>query len=57
MKTSRGENANAAAELVIGFMIALRRTVPQYHREMLASRSSTIDRFLRSRSPPQPVVL
>ena len=33
-----GENANAVAELVIGFMIALTRTVPQYHREMLAGR-------------------
>jgi D-3-phosphoglycerate dehydrogenase len=29
-----GENANAVAELVIGFMIALTRTVPQYDREM-----------------------
>ena len=33
-----GENANAVAELVIGFMIALTRTVPQYQREMLAGR-------------------
>ena len=33
-----GENANAVAELVIGFMIALTRTMPQYHREMLAGR-------------------
>jgi phosphoglycerate dehydrogenase-like enzyme len=31
-----GENANAVAELVIGFMIALTRTVPQYDREMRA---------------------
>src|SRR5207237_2398129 len=29
-----GENANAVAELVTGFMIALTRTVPQYDREM-----------------------
>jgi D-3-phosphoglycerate dehydrogenase len=29
-----GENANAVAELVIGFMIALTRSVPQYDREM-----------------------
>ena len=29
-----GENANAVAELVIGFMTALTRTVPQYDREM-----------------------
>jgi D-3-phosphoglycerate dehydrogenase len=29
-----GENANAVAELVIGFMIALTRTVPRYDREM-----------------------
>jgi D-3-phosphoglycerate dehydrogenase len=29
-----GENANAVAELVIGFMIALTRTVPQYDRDM-----------------------
>jgi D-3-phosphoglycerate dehydrogenase len=33
-----GENANAVAELVIGFMIALTRTVPRYQREMLAGR-------------------
>src|SRR3954470_2864608 len=32
-----GENANAVAELVIGFMIALTRTVPQYDREMRAA--------------------
>jgi len=31
-----GENANAVAELVIGFMIALTRTVPAYDREMRA---------------------
>src|SRR3954463_14670405 len=31
-----GENANAVAELVSGFMIALTRTVPQYDREMRA---------------------
>jgi D-3-phosphoglycerate dehydrogenase / 2-oxoglutarate reductase len=31
-----GENANAVAELVIGFMIALTRTVPGYDREMRA---------------------
>jgi D-3-phosphoglycerate dehydrogenase len=31
-----GENANAVAELVIGFMIALTRTVPRYDREMRA---------------------
>jgi len=31
-----GENANAVAELVIGFMIVLTRTVPQYDREMRA---------------------
>jgi D-3-phosphoglycerate dehydrogenase / 2-oxoglutarate reductase len=31
-----GENANAVAELVIGLMIALTRTVPQYDREMRA---------------------
>lgn len=31
-----GENANAVAELVIGFMIALTRTVPSYDREMRA---------------------
>ncbi|HEV7428424.1 MAG TPA: NAD(P)-dependent oxidoreductase [Thermoanaerobaculia bacterium] len=31
-----GENANAVAELVIGFIIALTRTVPQYDREMRA---------------------
>src|SRR6266851_2864935 len=29
-----GENANAVAELVIGFMIALTRTVPAYDRSM-----------------------
>jgi D-3-phosphoglycerate dehydrogenase len=29
-----GENANAVAELVIGFMIALTRTVPFYDRQM-----------------------
>ena len=29
-----GENANAVAELVIGFMIALTRTVPAYNRSM-----------------------
>lgn len=29
-----GENANAVAELVIGFMISLTRTVPAYDREM-----------------------
>jgi D-3-phosphoglycerate dehydrogenase / 2-oxoglutarate reductase len=33
-----GENANAVAELVIGFMIALTRTVPQYDREMSAGK-------------------
>jgi len=33
-----GENANAVAELVIGFMIALTRTVPQYDREMRAGK-------------------
>jgi D-3-phosphoglycerate dehydrogenase len=32
-----GENANAVAELVIGFMIALTRTVPAYDREMRAA--------------------
>jgi len=31
-----GENANAVAELVIGFMIALTRTVPRYDRELRA---------------------
>ncbi|MEA2336635.1 MAG: D-3-phosphoglycerate dehydrogenase / 2-oxoglutarate reductase, partial [Thermoanaerobaculia bacterium] len=31
-----GENANAVAELVIGFMITLTRTVPSYDREMRA---------------------
>lgn len=31
-----GENANAVAELVIGFMIALTRTVPAYDRETRA---------------------
>ena len=31
-----GENANAVAELVIGFMIALTRTVPAYDRSMRA---------------------
>lgn len=31
-----GENANAVAELVIAFMIALTRTVPAYDREMRA---------------------
>jgi D-3-phosphoglycerate dehydrogenase len=31
-----GENANAVAELVIGFIIALTRTVPRYDREMRA---------------------
>jgi D-3-phosphoglycerate dehydrogenase len=31
-----GENANSVAELVIGFMIALTRTVPRYDREMRA---------------------
>jgi len=31
-----GENANAVAELVIGFMIALTRTVPAYDRELRA---------------------
>ena len=33
-----GENANAVAELVIGSMIALTRTVPFYTREMAAGR-------------------
>src|SRR5688572_20918227 len=33
-----GENANAVAELVIGFMIALTRTVPFYTREVAAGR-------------------
>src|SRR5258706_1485567 len=31
-----GDNANAVAELVIGFMIALTRTVPAYDRSMHA---------------------
>lgn len=31
-----GENANAVAELVIGFMIAMTRTVPQYTREVVS---------------------
>src|SRR5437660_40865 len=31
-----GENANAVAELVIGFMIAMTRTVPRYTREVVA---------------------
>jgi D-3-phosphoglycerate dehydrogenase / 2-oxoglutarate reductase len=31
-----GENANAVAELVVAFMIALTRTVPAYDREMRA---------------------
>lgn len=30
-----GENANAVAELVIGFMIAMTRTIPQYTREVV----------------------
>src|SRR5436309_9196078 len=29
-----GENANAVAELIIGFMIALTRTIPAYTRSM-----------------------
>ena len=33
-----GENANAVAELVIGFMLALTRTVPFYTREVTAGR-------------------
>ncbi|HVR37519.1 MAG TPA: NAD(P)-dependent oxidoreductase [Thermoanaerobaculia bacterium] len=33
-----GENANAVAELVLGFMIALTRTVPFYTREVVAGR-------------------
>ncbi|HEU4520880.1 MAG TPA: NAD(P)-dependent oxidoreductase [Thermoanaerobaculia bacterium] len=33
-----GENANAVAELVIGFMLALTRTVPFYTREVAAGR-------------------
>ncbi len=33
-----GENANAVAELVIGFMISLTRTVPFYTREVAAGR-------------------
>ena len=33
-----GENANAVAELVIGFMIALTRTIPFYTREVAAGR-------------------
>lgn len=31
-----GENANAVAELVIGFLIAMTRTVPRYTREVVA---------------------
>jgi phosphoglycerate dehydrogenase-like enzyme len=33
-----GENANAVAELVIGFMLALTRTIPFYTREVAAGR-------------------
>ena len=33
-----GENANAVAELVIGFMIALTRTIPFYTREVAAGK-------------------
>jgi D-3-phosphoglycerate dehydrogenase len=33
-----GANANAVAELVIGFMIAMTRTVPLYTRELVAGR-------------------
>lgn len=33
-----GENANAVAELVLGFMISLTRTVPFYSREVVAGR-------------------
>src|SRR5437763_6892291 len=35
-----GENANAVAELVIVFIIALTRTVPQYDREMRNGRGT-----------------
>jgi phosphoglycerate dehydrogenase-like enzyme len=31
-----GENANAVAELVIGFLIAMTRTIPRYTREVVA---------------------
>jgi D-3-phosphoglycerate dehydrogenase len=31
-----GENANAVAELVIGYLIAMTRTIPQYTREVVA---------------------
>ena len=30
-----GENANAVAEMVLGHMLALTRTIPWYHRDML----------------------
>ncbi|HET7436252.1 MAG TPA: NAD(P)-dependent oxidoreductase [Thermoanaerobaculia bacterium] len=33
-----GENANAVAELVLGFMLAMTRTVPFYTREVVAGR-------------------
>jgi D-3-phosphoglycerate dehydrogenase len=33
-----GENANAVAELVLGFIISMTRTVPFYSREMVAGR-------------------
>ena len=33
-----GENANAVAELVIGFMIAMTRTIPLYTREVTSGR-------------------
>ncbi|MEO8035484.1 MAG: NAD(P)-dependent oxidoreductase [Acidobacteriota bacterium] len=32
-----GENANAVAELVIGFMIVMTRTLPQYTREVVSA--------------------
>jgi phosphoglycerate dehydrogenase-like enzyme len=31
-----GENANAVAELVLGFLIAMTRTIPQYTREVVS---------------------
>lgn len=38
-----GVNANAVAELVIGFMISMTRTVPQYTREMVRGEWSRDD--------------
>ena len=42
-----GENANAVAEMVIGHMLALTRTIPWYHRDMTAGRWTRDDSATR----------